>query len=62
MEMNKEIELAISVLRVGFETLTPLERLKYLDKLRELYCFYCGAEMYSDVCTICKNVNRKYLQ
>jgi hypothetical protein len=54
--------LAISVLRVEFENLSPLERLKHLDKLKELYCFYCGAEMSGDICFTCKNVNRKYLQ
>jgi hypothetical protein len=65
MILTKEeanIALAISVLKVEFENLSPLERLKHLDKLKEKYCFHCGAEKCEDVCSTCRNVNRKYLQ
>jgi hypothetical protein len=62
MARKEDIDLAISILRFEFETLTPLERLKYLDKLKDKYCFYCGAAMIENACSTCRNVNRKYLQ
>ena len=53
------IELAINVLKDKFGNISPLERLRYLDKLKDRYCFNCGATMIGDICTTCRNINRK---